>query len=60
MIELFHGLPGIQVFSPSWPSIEHILPELKNALPNADVVIEDSVDPTWPLRDEDLREQEDN
>ena len=39
-------------FSPSWPSVENILPELKTVLPNADFVIEGYVDPTEPLRDE--------
>ena len=34
------------IFSPSWPSLENILPELKTVLPNADFVIEGYVDPT--------------
>jgi 3-polyprenyl-4-hydroxybenzoate decarboxylase len=38
--------------SPSRPSLENILLELKTVLPNADFVIEGYVDPTEPLRDE--------
>jgi hypothetical protein len=38
--------------SPSWPSFEKILAELKTVLANTDFVIEGYVDPTEPLRDE--------
>jgi len=30
----------VEFVSPSWPSVENILPELKTVLPNADFVIE--------------------
>src|SRR5207247_9482345 len=28
----------VEFFSPSWPSLENILPELKTVLPNADLI----------------------
>jgi len=53
---------GVGFVTPSWPSLENILPELKTVLPNvrfrcasarqADFVIEGYVDPREPLRDE--------
>jgi hypothetical protein len=35
----------VKFISPSSPSLENILPELKTVLPNADFVIEGYVDP---------------
>ena len=44
--------PSARFVSPTWPSLENSLPELKSILTNSDFVIEGYVDPTEPLRDE--------
>jgi hypothetical protein len=42
----------VEFVSPSRPSFENILPELKTVLPDADFVIEGYVDPRAALREE--------